>query len=359
MFKAHLLLEDGTIFDAEANLADKTVLGELVFNTSMTGYQEILTDSSYTSQIVVLTYPLIGNYGIKPEFSESKSIKAEAVIIKENSETETDGIKSFSDYLSENNKLCLSNIDTRNLTKIIRSCGCLNCLITTDNIKNSHYDMLKEYSFPKNLVSKVSVKDTEVHKSTTSKITNFALIDCGSKDGIIKELTKLGAEITVYPFNTDYNEILKGKHNAVIISNGPGNPKDVPETIQTVENLIDKIPVFGICLGHQIIALALGADTEKMKFGHRGGNHPVINLKTDKVMITSQNHGYTVIEKSLPNYIEITFKNVNDGSIEGLKHKNLPVQSVQFHPEGNPGPLDSHSIFNDWIEIAEREAKNA
>ena len=358
MIKAHLLLKDGTIFEAEANI-EKTVLGELVFNTSMTGYQEILTDASYSSQIVVMTYPLIGNYGIKDEFSESKSVQVSGFIIKENSQIPINGIKKLSDYLSENNVLCLTNIDTRKLTCLVRSSGSLNCLLTTEDICEKHYKMLQDYSFPKDVVSKVSDKQIKKHYSLTEKKSDFALIDFGAKEGIIKNLTEKGADVTVYPYDTDFETILKGSHDAVILSNGPGNPKDVPVAIQTVKELTGKIPLFGICLGHQILALSFGADTYKMKFGHRGGNHPVINLKTGKVIITSQNHGYAVDEKTVPDTLEITYKNINDNTVEGFCHKKLNIEGVQFHPEAGPGPLDAVVIFDKWIQSASKEVQNA
>ena len=356
MIKAHILLEDGTIFDADANI-EKTVLGELVFNTSMTGYQEILTDASYSSQIVVMTYPLIGNYGINPEFTESKSVKVNGFIIKENSEIEEN--KKLSDYLTENNVLCLSNIDTRNLTRIIRSSGCHNCLLTTEEIQDKHYKMLEEYSFPKDIIPMVSENKIRKIKTTKTKKSDFALIDLGAKEGIIKCLTNDGSDVTVYPYNTDAETILQGKHDAVILSNGPGNPKDVPTVIETVKCLTGKIRLFGICLGHQILALSLGANTYKMKFGHRGGNHPVINLQTGNVIITSQNHGYAVEENSMPDFLEITYKNINDNTVEGFKHKELPVEGVQFHPEAGPGPNDASEIFNRWIETVAEEVTNA
>lgn len=357
MSKARILFEDGTIFEAEANLNDMTIMGELVFNTSMTGYQEILTDPSYASQIIVMTYPLIGNYGVKKDFAESKKIQAAAFIIKENSETELEGVKSLSDYLAENETLCLNGIDTRKLTKIIRSSGSRNCLITTDKITDKHKDMLKNYVFPKNIVEQLSQKEITTYSAITDKQADFALIDYGVKNSIVKELQKAGADVTVYPFDVEAEKILNGGHDAVMLSNGPGDPKDVK--IDNVKQLLGQIPVFGICLGHQISALAIGADTYKLKFGHRGANHPVINLTDGKVLITSQNHGYAVDEKTLPKNARVTYRNINDKTVEGFEHKEISLKCVQFHPEAGPGPEDAEIIFSEWVQSVSKEQKNA
>lgn len=357
MSKARILFQDGTIFEAEANLNDMTVMGELVFNTSMTGYQEILTDPSYASQIVVMTYPLIGNYGVDKDFSESKKIQAAGFVIKENAETNLCGKKCLSDYLAENEILCLSNIDTRKLTKIIRSTGSKNCLITTEQITEKHKKMLADYVFPKNIVELISDKKTEKFEAVGKQIAKFALIDYGVKNSIIKSLREAGAAVTVYPYNVSANEILNENYDAVMLSNGPGDPKDVD--ITTVKELLGKIPVFGICLGHQISALAIGADTFKLKFGHRGANHPVLNTKNGKVLITSQNHGYAVNAETLPEYTEVTYKNINDNTVEGFEHRKIPLKCVQFHPEAGPGPEDAKIIFQEWVNSVCKEAENA
>lgn len=357
MSKAKILLENGIILDAEANLNDKTVLGELVFNTAMTGYQEILTDPSYASQIVVMTYPLIGNYGVEKEFAVSKKIQVSAFIIKENSETPLDGVMSLSDYLLTNDILCLSNVDTRKITKIIRSTGSINCLITTDEITDKHRKMLAEYEFPKNVVELSCEKKTEKFPAVGEKIADFALIDYGVKSSIVEQLQLSGADVTVFPYDVSTETILDGNFDAVMLSNGAGNPKDV--NIETVKNLIGKLPIFGICLGHQLSALALGGDTFKLKFGHRGANHPIINLETGKVFISSQNHGFAVDEKSLPATATITHKNVNDGTVEGFCDKSKKITCVQFHPEATPGPEDAREIFRNWVKSASRENVHA
>lgn len=347
MSKAHILFEDGTIFHAEANLNEKTVLGEIVFNTAMTGYQEILTDPSYAAQIVVMTYPLIGNYGVEKDFAESKKIQVTALIVKENSETEIKDVKSLSDYLAENETLCLTGLDTRKLTKIIRSFGSKNCLITTEEISEKHIQMLKDYTFPKDIVSKLSERKITKYSPKIDKKCSFALIDYGSKNSILNKLLEKGAEVTTYPFDTKAEEIIGTNHDAVLLSNGPGDPKDVD--ITNIKELIGKLPVFGICLGHQILALALGGNTYKLKFGHRGANHPILNLKNGKVLITSQNHGYAVEENSLPENAKITFKNINDNTVEGFECENLKVKCTQFHPEAAPGPNDAEGILQEWI----------
>lgn len=357
MSRAKILFENGIILDAEANLNDKTIIGELVFNTAMTGYQEILTDPSYASQIVVMTYPLIGNYGVEKEFAVSKKIQVSAFIIKENSETPLDGVMSLSDYLLSNDILCLTNVDTRKITKIIRSTGSVNCLITTDEITDKHRKMLAEYEFPKNVVELSSERKIEKFSAIGEKISNFALIDYGVKSSIVKELRIAGADVTVFPFDVSAEAILGGNFDAVMLSNGAGNPKDVK--IDTIKNLIGKLPIFGICLGHQLAALATGGDTFKLKFGHRGANHPVINLETGKVFISSQNHGFAVDEKSLPETSIITHKNINDGTVEGFCDKSKKIVCVQFHPEATPGPEDAREIFKNWVKSVSKENVHA
>lgn len=357
MSKASILFQNGTIINAEANLNDKTVIGELVFNTSMTGYQEILTDSSYASQIVVMTYPLIGCYGINDDFTESDKIQVTAFIIKENSETYIEGVKCLSDYLAENEILCLSNADTRKITKIIRSNGSENCLITTEEITEKHKKILQDFVFPKNIAAKVSTDTVKKYSSKIPTIAKFALIDYGVKKSIINTLCKAGADVTVYPYNVEEKTILNENYDAVLLSNGPGNPKDID--ITNIKELIGKIPLFGICLGHQLLALALGADTYKMKFGHRGANHPVINLSSGKVFITSQNHGYAIDKQSIPDDLEMTYKNINDETMEGFRHKSLQIEGIQFHPEAGPGPDDAQIIIHKWIKSLRKEGSHA
>lgn len=357
MSRAEILLENGMVINAEANLNDKTVIGELVFNTAMTGYQEILTDPSYASQIVVMTYPLIGNYGVEKEFAVSKKIQVAAFIIKENSETPLNDVMSLSDYLLTNDILCLTNVDTRKITKIIRSTGSINCLITTGKITDKHRKMLAEYKFPKNVIEFSSEKKTEKFSAIGKKIANFALIDYGVKSSIVEQLRLAGADVTVFPYDVTAETILSGNFDAVMLSNGAGNPKDV--NIETVKKLMGKLSIFGICLGHQLAALASGGDTYKLKFGHRGANHPIINLETGKVFISSQNHGFAVDEKSLPPTAKITHKNVNDDTVEGFCDKSKNIVCVQFHPEATPGPEDAKEIFRKWVKSVSKEITHA
>ena len=340
-YNASILFKDGTVISAKSNIK-KTIIGELVFNTSMTGYQEILTDPSYYGQIVIMTYPLIGNYGICDDFIESNNVRVLGYIIKEALSDKSE----LSNYLIKNNVFCISDIDTRKKKKKVRICGSINCLITTDEINSKHREMLDYYTFPKDTVSKVSRKIKEHIKGNGKKI---AVIDLGVKKSIIKQLINLGLDITIFPYNIKASVVKEFDY--VLFSNGPGDPMDNGEVIKCARELMGKIPLFGICLGHQILALAGGAATYKLKFGHRGGNHPVINTVTNKVIVTSQNHGYAVHADTFAPYSKITYINLNDNTVEGFENKKLMLKAVQFHPEAGPGPNDANSIFKDWFKI--------
>jgi carbamoyl-phosphate synthase small subunit len=347
--KAKLLLEDGTIYEGKSFGAEGTNFAELVFNTSMTGYQEILTDPSYAGQAIVMTYPEIGNYGINEDDFESDRPVTKGFIVKNHCEKDSHykSKKTIAQYLKENGIIGISGVDTRALTRKIRENGCMNCVITTAEISDEIKKELSEYKMDKDIVLSVTRKNI---KKISNNGIKMAFIDYGAKENIINNLVEKGCDLTIFPADVKYETILNGGFDAVFLSNGPGNPEDVIYSIETIKELVGKLPIFGICLGHQILGLVLGAKTYKLKYGHRGGNHPVINLQTNKVIITSQNHSYAVDESTIPANAVITHKNLNDGTIEGLSYPVLNIDSVQFHPESAPGPHDANEIFDNWID---------
>lgn len=353
--KAFLILEDGNVFTGTSIGAQKEVISEIVFNTSMTGYLEVLTDPSYAGQAVVMTYPLIGNYGICEEDMESLKPWPDAYIVREISRIPSNfrSEDSIQNFLEKYEIPGIAGIDTRALTKILREKGTMNGMITT----NANYDLneilpiLKEYTSV-NVVEKVTCKEKKVLNGTG---LNVALMDFGAKDNIAQSLNRRGCNITVYPALTTADEIIKSNPDGIMLSNGPGDPKECKSIINEIKKLYHTdIPIFAICLGHQLMALATGADTYKMKYGHRGGNHPVKDLETNRVYISSQNHGYVVDVEGLDSNIAVpAFVNVNDGTNEGLKYKNKNIFTVQFHPEACPGPQDSGYLFDRFIEMME------
>lgn len=348
--KGKLILENGIMFEGNCFGKISDTVGEVVFNTGMTGYQEILTDPSYYGQIVSMTYPLIGNYGINTDDSQSDSPKVRGFIIRERC-LEPNNFRCEFDldmYLKKNNIMAIEGIDTRHLTKVIRNAGTMKGLITANNIEME--DASKYFA---DFSNKSAVEDVTTKKIRTlgEGEQHVGILDFGIKNNIVNSFLYKECKVTIFPAFTDADEILNYKLDGIFLSNGPGDPSDLPEVIDNVQTLIDKIPVTGICLGVQLIALALGCETTKMKFGHRGCNHPVKDLKTGKVTITSQNHGYMIKECSLTEDIEITHVNINDGTIEGIKHKYLPVMGVQYHPEACPGPHDSNIIFDDFVNM--------
>ena len=353
--KAYLILEDGTVFEGTSIGSSREVISEIVFNTSMTGYLEVLTDPSYAGQAVVMTYPLIGNYGICREDMESRQAWPDGYIVRELSRIPSNfrSGDTIDHFLKEQDIPGISGIDTRALTKILREKGTMNGMITT----NGDYDLeevkekIRQYTV-KGVVLKTSVKKPYVLPGDGKKV---ALLDCGAKDNIARNLNKRGCEVTVYPADTPAEEILKINPDGIMLSNGPGDPAENVGIIEEVRKLYESsVPIFAICLGHQLMALATGAKTYKLKYGHRGGNHPVKDLETGRVHITSQNHGYAVDEESLdPSVAVPAFVNVNDKTNEGLKYVGKNIFTVQYHPEACPGPLDSGYLFDRFMRMME------
>ncbi len=353
--KAILGLEDGTYFIGRVFGAEGETGGELIFNTSMTGYQEILTDPSYRGQIVVMTYTQIGNYGINEEDFESKTIHVKGFVVKEGFYFYSNwrATKSLEEFLRENNIVGIQGIDTRALVKKIREKGAIRGYISTvDDDPKAVVDKAK--SIPSiselDLIREVVEDDIEVFDKG-NKLT-IAIVDFGYKRNIARRLILAGFNVIVIPYHKALTYIDEFKPDALLMSNGPGDPERVKEGIEIVNHYKGKIPIFGICLGHQIIGLALGCKTYKLKFGHHGGNHPVKNLITGSIEITAQNHNFAIHPDTIPKDIEVTHINLLDNTVEGIRHKNLPIYSVQFHPENSPGPHDSYNIFEEFFSIA-------
>lgn len=390
--KAFLILEDGTVLEGTHIGADKEIISEIVFNTSMAGYLEVLTDPSYAGQAVCMTYPLIGNYGVCSEDMESRRPWPDGFIVRELSRIPSNFRcdKTIQQFLAENGVPGIAGIDTRALTKILREKGTMNGMITTNEkyVLDEVLPKLKAYTTGK-VVEKVTcaqkyeVKGSEsladngpisgsavytgekekkptLVRALNGKGKKVALLDLGTKYNIADSLSKRGIDVTVYPAHTSAQEILDDAPDGIMLSNGPGDPKECTEIIGEIKKLYDSdVPIFAICLGHQLMALATGADTYKMKYGHRGGNHPVKDLKTGRVYISSQNHGYVVdMEKLDPNIAVPAFVNVNDGTCEGLSYTGKNIFTVQYHPEACPGPQDSGYLFDRFIEMME-VGKNA
>ena len=360
-YNKKLILEDGSEYYGYGFGSDKEHVTEIVFNTSPVGYQEIVSDPSYTYQTVVMSYPLIGNYGINNEDFETMTPTIGGLVVREYNDKPSNfrSCKTLSDLMKQFDIPGISGIDTRKLSRSIRNGGSRKALIT--DISTSLEDglhIIRKTKIPADAVSKVSRKTIEYYPSETGMFHVVAL-DCGMKENILRMLNICGCNVTVVPWNMGTGEIGKLEPDGIFLSNGPGNPEDVAEVIETVRKLRGRYPIFGICLGHQVIALAYGAKTYKMKFGHRGGNHPVRNLKTGKIEITSQNHSYAVNRKSIEGTgLVVTHENILDGTVEGMECTEDKVFCVQYHPESAPGPQDSAYLFNHFIELMERE-KNA
>ncbi|AKU27643.1 carbamoyl phosphate synthase small subunit [Geobacillus stearothermophilus] len=350
--KRQLILEDGSFFVGEAFGSTKETTGEVVFNTGMTGYQEILTDPSYCGQIVTMTYPLIGNYGINRDDFEAIRPYVHGFIVKEACVTPSNwrGELTLDEYLKEKDIPGLAGIDTRKLTRIIRQHGTLKGMICGLDVHPAEAaTKLRAMEWPRDQVRRVSTKSAYPSPGRGERVV---LIDFGMKHGILRELNKRNCDVIVLPYNATAEDVLSWHPDGVMLSNGPGDPKDVPEAIEMIRGILGKAPLFGICLGHQLFALACGANTEKMKFGHRGSNHPVKDLRTGKVAITAQNHGYTVTHESLAGTrLEVTHVALNDGTVEGLRHLDFPAFTVQYHPEASPGPEDANSLFDEFLAL--------
>jgi carbamoyl-phosphate synthase small subunit len=361
--KAFLALEDGTVFVGGSFGAEGESLGEVVFNTSMAGYQEIITDPSYKGQIVAMTYPLIGNYGINIQDVESRKPFLSGFVVREYSKVASNwrSNDSLGNYLKENRIIGIEGIDTRALTLHIRRQGAMKGIIST--VDSDHKSLVKKAKDSSglvgiDLVKDVTIKDKYQWPGRVKEDLNVVVIDCGVKYNILRLLEKNKCRATVVPADIDVKDILALKPNGVLLSNGPGDPDAVKYTIETVRGLIGKIPIFGICLGQQILGLALGGKTYKLKFGHHGANHPVKDLRNGKIYITSQNHGFCVDMDSLNKKdVEVTHINLNDKTLEGFRHKRFPLFCVQFHPEASPGPHEAEYLFGEFVEMMKKHKR--
>ncbi len=359
--QAILVLEDGRVFRGKSFGAEGEAFGEMVFNTSMSGYQEILTDPSYAGQIVCMTYPLIGNYGTNSADCESNRPWAEGFVVKEASRIASNfrSQETLDSYLKRNNIVGIESLDTRALVRHIRNKGAMRVVISTVDLSEESL-LEKVKSSPemtnRNLADKVSTD--KIYEFPAASVEKFHVVcyDFGVKTNSLREFAKLGCRLTVVPAGTSAEDVLNLRPTGVFLSNGPGDPSSMKSVIEEIKQLtMSNVPMFGICLGHQLLSLSFGGTTYKMLFGHRGGNQPIKDLATGKVEITSHNHGFAVEKSSLPNDVEITHLNLNDETVAGIKHKTKPIFSVQYHPEASPGPNDAKYHFNKFIELMKGE----
>ncbi|MFC2950174.1 carbamoyl phosphate synthase small subunit [Virgibacillus sediminis] len=354
MAKRQLVLEDGTIFIGESFGSERAITGEVVFNTGMTGYQEVISDPSYCGQIVMMTYPQVGNYGINRDDFETVHPFIHGFIVKEVCEEPSNfrSGETLDEFLKAHDIPGISGIDTRKLTKIIRRHGTMKATIRP--VEETAEDIARQLNtaqLDRNQVERTSTVKPYVVPGRGKRIV---MVDFGMKHGILRELTQRDCHITVVPYHYDAASILRLKPDGIMLTNGPGDPKDVPEAINMIKEIIGKLPLFGICLGHQLFALACDADTEKLKFGHRGANHPVKDLETGRTYITSQNHSYAVRRESLAQTkLDLTQIALNDNTVEGIRHQTHPAFSVQYHPESSPGPEDTGYLFDEFLKMVE------
>ncbi|HAZ90627.1 MAG TPA: carbamoyl phosphate synthase small subunit [Eubacterium sp.] len=357
-----IILEDGSEYYGYGFGANKTIVSEIVFNTSMVGYQEIISDPSYTDQAVVMSYPLIGNYGITDEDFESRMIAPSAFIVREVNDSPSNfrWAKTLPELLSEADIPGISGIDTRMLVRKIRDNGTMRCLITDSSVSAEEgVAIIKGTAVPRDAVRRCSCKK-RWYSRTSNPVYNVVAIDCGMKSNIVRMLNKNRCNVTVVPFDTTSEEIMALKPDGIFISNGPGNPEDVSEVIETLKKLHGKVPMFGICLGHQLLSLSYGAKTYKLKFGHRGGNHPVRDIRTGRIDITSQNHSYAVDDNSIEGTgLTVTHINILDNTVEGIECVKDKVFSVQYHPESAPGPTDASYLFERFTTLMKEASTNA
>jgi len=364
--RAILVLEDGSVYEGYSFGAEADAYGEVVFNTSMVGYQEMLTDPSYAGQIVVPTYPLIGNYGINEQDFESKKIQVRGFVVREECLEPNHYLSTgtLHEFLAESNIPGISGVDTRAITRKLRSAGVMTGVITSDKTPQQALGELQKmpsYSstdFVKQVTTDAPYEWEPESSQAASPPHKMLVLDCGLKYSILRFINQMGCTATVVPGTMSAEEILDLKPDGILLSPGPGNPEVLDYIVDTVKKLIGKKPIMGICLGNQLIARAFGARTFKLKFGHRGANHPVRDLATGKVYVTAQNHGYAVEPDSIKDSLEVTHINLNDGTVEGLRHRELPVFCIQYHSEASPGPWDSTYLFKEFLEMVRKEKRD-